>query len=195
MAVPVNDFFFRVVGSANQLYATQPASPNPSGTRGIFKRKPKDRVVPLTEVVDQLNQNISQADLGNVTYNYGKGVVGSEGNYSSMFFGTPEAAKLQVQGSEIISATLPFVTTQEDYAAIGLKSEQLQYAHQYSLPDIDDKSRLQTFFTAQNVNADLTNISNINAVTPKAVAAGDAFGTVLHEFTHSANDKAVFLRW
>lgn len=192
MAVPVNDFFFRVVGSANQLNAKQPASPNPGGTRGFFNRKPKDKVAPLTEVVDQLNQDISQADLGNVTFNYGKGVVGSEGNYSSIFFGTPEAAKLQVQGSEVISTTLPFVTTQEDYATIGFKSGGLQFAHQYSLSDVGDKNLIETFLTAQNVNEDLTNISNINVMSPKAATADDVFGTVLHEFTHSANDKAVF---
>jgi hypothetical protein len=191
MAVPVNDFLIRVVGSANQKTATYHASQNPSQTRGIFKRKPKDRVVPLTEVVDQLNQDISQADLGNVTFNYGKGVVGSEGNYSAMFFGTPEAAKLQVQGSEVISTTLPFVTTREDYATIGLSS--LEHAHNQDISDINDKNLVETFFTSKNVNADLTNISNINVMSPEAAAAKSAFGTVLHEFTHSANDRASFL--
>lgn len=191
MAVPVNDFFVTLVGHANNLYTTHPASSDPSETRGIFRRKPKDTRVPLTEVVDQLNQDLAQADLGNVTFNYGRGVVGSEGNYLTMFGGGAEPAKLQVQGSEVISTTFSFATTEEDYATIGLKGG-LEYAHQYPLSEVSDKNLVQTFLTAKNVNADLTNISSLNALTPKAVASRDAFGTTLHEFTHSANNRATF---
>ena len=192
MAVPVNDFFFRVVGSANQKTATYRASSDPSQTRGIFRRKPKDRVVPFTEVVDQLNQDIAQADLGNVTFNYGKGVVGSDGNYLTMFGGGAEPAKLQVQGSEVISGTLPIVTTQEDYATIGFKYGGLDYAHQKDISDISDKNLVQTFLTAQNVNEDLTNIGSLTVLSPEAAAVKDAFGTTLHEFTHSADGQARF---
>jgi hypothetical protein len=192
MAVPVNDFLIRVVGSANKADARYPAAVKPSGIRGIFKRQQKDTVVPLTEIVDQLNQDIAQADLGSVTFNYGKGVVGSEGPYSTMFLGTPEPAKLQVQGSEVTSRTLPIVTTQEDYSTIGFKNSSLNYAHQRDISDITDKNLVEAFLTAQNVNADLTNIDNLNVLSPNSAAAEDAFGTVLHEFTHSANAKAAF---
>lgn len=191
MAVPVNDFFFRVVGSANKLDIKYPATwdSDPSKTRGIFRRKPKGTRVPLTEVVDQLNQDLVQADLGNVTFNYGKGVIGSQGGET--YIGGENLKKLQVQGSEVISKTLPIITTQEDYANIGIKSV-LDYAHQYPLSDVSDKNLVQTFLTAQNVSEDLTNIGSLNVLSPEAVASSDFLGTTLHEFTHSANAKATF---
>lgn len=191
MAVPVNDFFFRLVGSANKLDMTYPApsDSDPSETRGFFRRKPKDKVVPLKKVVNELNQDLRQADLGNVTFNYGKGVVGSQGGET--YIGGENLKKLQVQGAEIISETLPFVTTQEDYATIGFKYG-LGYAHHLNISDVSSKNLVQTFLTAQNVNEDLTNIGSLNALTPEAVASEDAFGVTIHEFTHSANARARF---
>jgi hypothetical protein len=106
--------------------------------------------------------------------------------------GTPEPAKLQVQGSEVTSRTLPIAITQEDYSTIGFKDGTLNYAHQESISDVSEKKLLQDFFTAQNVNADLTNIESLNVLTPNALATESGFGTVLHEFTHSANRKAAF---
>lgn len=192
MGVPVNDFFIRVVGNANNLGMTYPAPPKPRGIKGIFSRKQQDKFVGIPEIVDQINQDIAEADLGNVTFHYGRGTVGSEGMNPMMFLGTPEPAKLEVKGSEAIANTVAFVSTTEDYRNIGIDRSELRYAHRTNVTYGDRKNKLEAFFNAQNQNADLTDVTGINAFTPEAISDSRSFGTVLHEFTHSANDLASF---
>lgn len=192
MGVPVNDFFIRVVGNANNLSATYPAPPKPRGIKGIFSRKQQDKFVGIPEIVDQINQDIAEADLGNVTFHYGRGTVGSEGMNTVMFLGSPEPAKLEVKGSEALASTVAFVSTTEDYGNAAIGQGKLEYAHRTDVTYGDRKNKLEAFFNAQNQNADLTDVTGINVFTPEAIADDRGFGTVLHEFTHSANDLASF---
>jgi len=192
MAVPVNDFFLSVVGKAKTAAVKYPAPKKPGGIKGIFSRKPKGTSATLTEVVDNLKQDIAEADLGSVTFRYGKGTVGSEGNILSLFSGTPEPAKLEITGSEVLARTVGIVSTSEDYAQIGIGSGKLDYAHHIDIDYGDRKTKLEAFFNAENVNADLTNVDSLLAFSPESISAEDGLGTVLHEFTHSANSSARF---